>query len=141
MNCTYCQKELNSYKKSAEIPGQLNWHYIVCNCGNVMKAEIVSGSINVIQNTTTAPGPEAIQEILMAKNLFEKAGLHVNGYSVDNPNRPNTAKEIEEMQQVKEKEVYFAPEPEKSPAAPIEPPRKEKRSFMVKIRDFCKKLF
>jgi hypothetical protein len=133
MNCTYCQQELNYYKKSAEIPSEKNWHYIAHSCGNVMKAEMQNGTINVLQNTSTTDSPETFEEMMLAKSLFEKAGNRISGYSVDNPNGPDYAHKREVVEEVAATTEEVA--------SPLENTIKEKKSFMAKIRDFCKKFF
>lgn len=130
MNCSYCDKELTNYIQSAKIPDTENSYYIACrNCGNVMKSDIVDGSIIVLQSTSTIPGPQTEKEIALAKELFAESGFRVQSYSVDPPKSPGISHK-------NETENRSESLPEQS-----EIPVKKKRSFLAKIRDFCKRLF
>lgn len=137
MNCSYCETELKDYIQSAKIPNTENCYYISCKeCGSVMKAGIVDGVINVIQNTPTTPGPQTEKEITLAKKLFAESGFHVQRYSVDKPKSPENSHKDETT----ETEVHYENVPEIM-SEQDEKLVKKKKSFLAKIRDFCKKLF
>lgn len=137
MNCVHCKQGLK-YKKSTEIPKKDNWYYICCNnCGNVMKAHIVDDTIKEIKPTPTDNSEETLNEIYLAKKLFEDAGHPVSRYEFDKSSydSPKTEETLLESTNDAKEEQAATNEVTVEQNPPI------KKSLWAKIKDFCKKLF
>lgn len=111
--CYHCSKELNSYKKSAEIPNKEGWHYIVCSCGNVMKAKFQEKEIIDLAKTGQMPSMKMIyDEMQEAAELLKKANHNVSQFAISSVSSKQNVSDIQKLKE-KELEEYQEQEPSK----------------------------